>query len=68
VKIFLLAKTHAYIKDESYLHSYGEIVFFYALVVQRMINFNIGPSCRLLAALLKVKRMKLVRLRRGTGH
>lgn len=55
-------------KDESYLHSYGEIVFLYALVVQRMVDFNVSPSRRRLGALLKVKRMKLVGLRRGTGH
>jgi len=33
-----------------------------------MVDLNISPSRRRFGALLKVKRMKLVGLRRGTGH
>lgn len=52
----------------TYLHSYSQIVLLYALVIQGMVNLDVGPGDGLLVTLLKVKRVKLVRLRRGPGH
>lgn len=59
-KKILLART--------YLDSYGQIVLLYALVIQLMVNLDVGPGDGLLGTLLKVKRVKLVGLRGGSRH
>lgn len=52
----------------TYLDSYSQIVFLYALVIQLMVNLDVRPGDRLLGSLLKVKRVKLVGLCGGARH
>lgn len=52
----------------TYLDSYSQIVLLYALVIQLMVNLDVGPGDRLLGSLLKVKRVKLVGLSGGSRH
>lgn len=55
-------------RESTYLDSYSQIVLLYALVIQLMVNLDVGPGDRLLGSLLKVKRVKLVGLRGGSRH
>lgn len=55
-------------RQSTYLHAYGQIVFLDALIVQRMIDFYVGPRVAIVRSLLQVERVKLVRLRRRPRH
>ena len=51
-------------KSENYLDSDGEIVFFDVLVVERMIDFDVGPGVSVISSLLQVERVVFVGLGR----
>lgn len=52
--------------SRTYLYSYSQIVLLYALVIQGVVNLDVGPGDRVLGTLLKIKRVELVGLRRGS--
>lgn len=54
--------------SRTYLYSYSQIVLLYALVIQGVVNLDVGPGDRVLGTLLKIKRVELVGLRRGSWH
>lgn len=52
----------------THLHANGQVVFLDGLIVQRMIDFYVGPRETVVGPLLQVERVELVGLRRGAGH
>lgn len=64
-----LRRIHALIRSRStHLNTYGQIVFLNCLVIQGMIDFNVGPCIAIILPLLKVKRVIFVGLRGGAWH
>ena len=51
-----------------YLYPDGEIVFLDALVVQGMVDFDVGPGLSIVRTLLEVKGVVLVGLGRGASY
>lgn len=52
----------------TYLNADGQVIFFDALVVQRMVHLNIRPCISVVRSLLQVECVELVRLRCRAGH
>ena len=55
------------INDCSYLDTNGEVVLFDVFIIERMVDFDVGPGVTVVGALLEVERVVLVGLRRRTA-
>ena len=55
-------------KEFTYLNPDSDIIFIYAFVVQRMVDFDISPNFSIVKPLLKIKGVILVGLGRGASH
>lgn len=51
-----------------YLYSNGEVVLFDVFIIERMVNFDVGPCMAIVGTLLQVERVVLVGLSRRAAN